>query len=203
MAISNIVFDIGNVVVDWDPDTIVRDAFDQPRLAEPGFRSPLAGNPLWLALNRGEHTMEEAKRLYIDEQGFEAAEIDRLYEVLFASLVPIEDTVRLMRDLAAAGLRLFAITDNVLEIVAHQRATHDFWDMFEAAAISAELGILKPDPRIYRHLLEAASLQPGESLFFDDVAANVEGAEAVGMHARVFAGAERARADLTSLAVSF
>ena len=203
MAICNVVFDIGNVVVPWDPEAIVHDAFGEERVARKGFVSPLAGNSLWLAVNRGEHTLAHAKRIYVAEQGFEEAEIDRLYDALFASMVPIDETVLLMRELRAAGYRIFAITDNVNEAVAYQQSTYDFWDMIEAAAISSEVGVLKPDERMYRHLLDKASLAPEECLFFDDAAANVEGARTVGMNARLFTDAAEARSDLTRLGVRF
>ena len=203
MAIRNIVFDIGNVVVPWEPHDIVREAFGSERAERPDFRSPLAGNPVWLAVNRGEHTLAEAKQLYVAEQGFEPEEIDRTYEILFERMRPMDDSVALMRELAAADYRLFAITDNVREVVAHIAANHDFWAMFEHASVSAELGVLKPDPRMYCHLLETASLEPGECVFFDDVAANVEGAQAVGMVAHVFTDAQGARADLQVLDVRF
>lgn len=201
MPIRNIVFDIGNVVVPWNPDAIVRDALGAERVEDPGFRSPLSGNSIWLAVNRGEHSLEDAKGHYIAQHGLTGAEVDRLYEALFASLVLIEDTPPLMRELHAAGYRLFAITDNVHEIVAFLKERYDFWSMFEHAAVSAEIGTLKPDPAIYRHLLDAGDLEPGECLFFDDIPANVAGAEAVGMVSRVFTDAQAARSDLAELGV--
>jgi HAD superfamily hydrolase (TIGR01509 family) len=68
--------------------------------------------------------------------------------------------------------------------------------------VSAELGVLKPDKRMFLHVIEAGSLQPQECVFFDDVAANVAGAEAVGMHGRLFTDALRARTDLLELGVA-
>nr|WP_282099687.1 HAD family phosphatase [Qipengyuania qiaonensis] len=161
----------------------------------------LSGNPLWLALNRGEYTLAQARAIYIAEHGFSEDEVDRLFESLFASFVLIDGTVELMHELRGLGARLFAITDNVHEIVAHLQREHDFWPLFEQAAVSAELGVLKPDPRMYRHVLELGAIDPTETLFFDDVARNVAGAEAVGMHARVFTDAAKARVDLRELGV--
>ncbi len=201
MEIRNIVFDIGNVVVPWDPHGITRTALGDARVDDPEFRSPLVASPTWLAVNRGEHSLEVAKQRFMAEHGLTSSEIDRLYAVLMDSMVLIEDTQMLMQELVDAGYRLFAITDNVREIVAHLKARHDFWPMFEYAAVSAELGLLKPDARIYRHLLEEASLIPSESVFFDDVPANVAGAEAVGMVGRVFTDANTARGDLTALGI--
>ncbi|WFL78445.1 HAD family phosphatase [Altererythrobacter arenosus] len=201
MPIRNIVFDIGNVVVPWDPHAIVRDALGDERVDQPGFRSPFARSETWIAVNRGEHSLEEAKPLFIERHGLADDEVDRLYQALFDSMVLLEGTVPLMRDLAAAGHRLFALTDNVREIVAHLRRRYDFWDLFEHAAVSAEIGVLKPDPRIYQHLIDAGSLDPQETLFFDDLPRNVAGAEAVGMIGRVFTTAQAARCDLAQLDV--
>ena len=201
MPIRNVIFDIGNVLVPWDPHGIVRTAFGDERVGQPGFRSPLAGNQLWIAVNRGEHTLAEAKNIYVEEQGFAPADIDALYTALMDSMTLMDETDALLRELADAGYRLFAITDNVNEVVALLRERHGFWRYFEAAAVSSELGVLKPDPQMYRHVIESGSLEPGECLFFDDVPANVAGAEAVGMHARLFTDAMQARAELAELGI--
>lgn len=201
MAIRNVIFDIGNVVVPWDPHAIARSALGDERVSDPDFRSPFAGSETWIAVNRGEHSLEEARALFVKRHNLDNDDIDRLYDALFESMVLIEGTVPLMRELDSAGYRLFALTDNVHEIVAHLKKRHDFWELFEAAAVSAELGFLKPDPRIYQHVLETGSLDPSETLFFDDVIGNVAGAEAVGMVARVFTDAATARSDLIELGV--
>lgn len=201
MPICNIVFDIGNVIVPWDPEGIARRALGKERVEQPDFMHPFAGSAIWLAVNRGEHSLEEAKHLYIAEHDFSGEDVDALYQELLDSMVMLDGTEPLMRELVAADYRLFAITDNVHEIVAHLKERHDFWPMFEHAAVSAELGVLKPDPRMYRHVIEAGALEPGECLFFDDVPRNVAGAEAVGMCARVFTNARQARTDLRDLGI--
>jgi putative hydrolase of the HAD superfamily len=202
MTIRNIVFDVGNVLVPWDPLGIERAAFGEARVEAAGFVPPLRGNPVWLAVNRGELSLEEAKALYVAQHGFEPHEIDALWEALYAAFPLITDTRALMDELRGEGYRLFAITDNVHEIVAQLKRDYDFFDMFEAAAVSAELGFLKPDPRIYHWLLETGGIEAGESVFLDDVQRNVDGAKAVGMHACLFTHAARAREDLRALGVS-
>ncbi len=78
---------------------------------------------------------------------------------------------------------------------------HEWWAMFEHVTNSAEIGCLKPDPRIYRHLLDTNGLDPNESVFFDDMPGNVAGAQAAGMHAFLFTDAAQAEADLRALGV--
>lgn len=202
MAIRNVVFDVGNVLVPWDPAGIEATGLGKARVEADGFVPPLRGNPVWLAVNRGELSLDEAKAVYVAEQGFTPQEIDALWEALFAAFPLITDTRVMMDELKAAGYRLFAITDNVHEIVAQLKRDYDFFDLFEVAAVSAELGFLKPDPRIYRWLLETGGIEAGESVFLDDVERNVEGAKAVGMGSCVFTTAAKAREDLRALGVS-
>lgn len=201
MPIRNIVFDVGNVLVPWDPAGIETRAFGKERVEADGFVPPLRGHPIWLAVNRGELSLEEAKLRYVADHGFAPGDIDALWEALYASFPLIEDTRAIMGELKSAGYRLFAITDNVHEIVAQLKRDYDFFDMFEVAAVSAELGFLKPDPRIYQWLLDTAGITVGESVFLDDVQRNVDGAKAVGMEAFVFTTAAKAREDLRTLGV--
>ena len=201
MLIRNVVFDVGNVLVPWDPAGIEATGLGKARVEADGFVPPLRGNPIWLAVNRGELSLTEAKAVYVAEQGFAPQEIDALWEALYAAFPLITDTRAMMDELKSAGYRLFAITDNVHEIVAQLKSDYDFFDLFEVAAVSAELGFLKPDPRIYRWLLETGEIEAGESVFLDDVERNVDGAKAVGMHACVFTTAAKARDDLRALGV--
>ena len=201
VPIRNVVFDVGNVLVPWDPAGIEERAFGKDRLEASSFVPPLRGNPIWLAVNRGELSLEEAKLRYVADDGFAPEEIDALWEALYASFPLISDTRAMMDELKSSGYRLFAITDNVHEIVAQLKRDYDFWDLFEVAAVSAEIGTLKPDPRIYHWLLNEAGIEAGESVFLDDVQRNVDGAKAVGMDAFVFTDALQARTDLQSIGV--
>ena len=203
MPIRNVVFDVGNVLVPWAPAGIETRAFGKTRVEAEGFVPPLRGHPIWLAVNRGELSLEEAKRRYVADHGFAPEDIDALWEALYASFPLIEDTRVMMGELKSAGYRLFAITDNVHEIVAQLKRDYDFFDLFEVAAVSAELGYLKPDPRIYQWLLGTAGIDAGESVFLDDVQRNVDGAKAVGMEALVFTTAAKAREDLRALGLQF
>ncbi|MCX6035374.1 MAG: HAD family phosphatase [Chloroflexi bacterium] len=74
-----------------------------------------------------------------------------------------------------------------------------FDDVFDEMIISAEVGLIKPDPRIYRLALEKLGVQPEESVFLDDVLVNVEGARSVGMSAIQFTQPEKTREELTQL----
>ncbi|GMM92023.1 HAD family hydrolase [Qipengyuania sp. MTN3-11] len=202
-AIRNVVFDIGNVFVRWHPPTIVESAFGLSGTeAEARRRALFVESDIWRALNRGEHSEAEAKRAYVYAGLLSEEEADPFFAAIYDSLELLADTPPLMERLAEAGFRLFALTDNVREIVAHLAKTHEWWGRFEGVSNSAEIGVLKPDPRMFRHVLETNGLVAGETVFFDDMPGNVEGARKAGMHAFVFTDAAQAKRDLRSLGVA-
>jgi putative hydrolase of the HAD superfamily len=199
-TIENIVFDIGNVIVRWDPTLISARTFGETKSTPELVRS-VFGNPLWLQLNRGEISEEEAGRAYCDLLDLDPGHMERLFFNVKDTQDLIPGTVELMARLSAAGYRIYALSDNVREIVLHLRQRYDFWRYFDGAVISAELGVLKPDARIFDHLLDTYGLKPEETIFLDDVLRNVEGARAVNMHSVQFIDADRAEADLVAYGV--
>lgn len=200
-SIRNIVFDIGNVVVRWGPALIVERAFGAER-GTADFAAALFGSPIWKAINLGQLSEAEAKLAYCREHGLSAEEADAMFFHIKESQELVPGTTDLMARLASHNYRLFALTDNVHEIVGHLKVRYDFWGHFEGAAVSAELGVLKPSPEIYRHLLDEYRLAAEETLFLDDVPANAQGARDVGMHALVFVTAEQAAGDMRNMGIT-
>ncbi|GAL06332.1 HAD superfamily hydrolase [Photobacterium aphoticum] len=115
----------------------------------------------------------------------------------------IYGTVDLIERIKAAGYGVYALTDNVHDIVAHLKATYTFWPLFDGATVSAEEGVLKPQPEIYHALLSDYHLAAAETVFIDDMLHNVQGAEAVGMAAIQFVNAAQCEAELKALGLVF
>jgi putative hydrolase of the HAD superfamily len=203
--IKNIIFDVGNVFVQWAPQEVVERCFDlKIGSAENSQRAAaLFHGPLWMSLNRGELTQQEAERAYQVQFGLSEQETRTLFFHILDHLTPIEGTEEIAYRLRRAGYRVLAVTDNVHEIVAYIKARHRFWNAFEGAVVSAEIGILKPAPAIFQHALEKFRLVAEETAFFDDVEANVDGARSIGLEARLFTTARRCEADLRALGVTF
>ena len=200
--VKNIVFDIGNVVVRWDPSLIAARTFTSERVNDDFVRS-IFGHEIWYKLNRGELSENEAKSGYCEYLGLDQSEVDALFFNVKDTQELIEGTTALMARLSVAGYRLFALTDNVHEIVAYLKRRYDFWDLFNGAAVSAELGCLKPSKEIYNRLLLDNDIKADETVFFDDIKRNVEGANKVGIRAFQFTGSTQAEADLKSLYLDF
>ncbi|MBQ4836603.1 HAD family hydrolase [Pseudoalteromonas luteoviolacea] len=200
--IKNVVFDIGNVVVRWSPVDIIRltfpDAKESNALAQSVFHSEI-----WLDLNKGLTTEQETKQQYQQVLGFSQQDTERLFHYTKQSLILLYQSVELIKRVKQAGYGVYTLTDNVHEIVAYLKDTYDFWDLFDGEIVSADLGVLKPQPEIYHALLEQYQLAANETVFLDDMPHNVAGAKAVGMAAIQFENAEQGVAALKSLGLEF
>lgn len=200
--ICNVVFDIGNVVTLWDPQLICTRAFGKKR-ATSEFAQNVFKDPIWRQFNLGEHTATSAKRAYQEKLGFTQEEVDQLFFHLWDSQDLVAGTVDLMERLKAASFTLFALTDNTKETESYLRKRYDFWQHFDGVVNSANVGHLKPSPEIYNHLLEGFDLAPEQTVFLDDMPHNVEGAQAMQMHAIQFKNADQAAEDLMALGLKF
>ncbi len=200
--IKNVVFDIGNVVVRWAPLEIVRLTFGNVESPEEKVKS-IFQSETWLDLNKGIISESEAKLQYQRLLGFSEFDCERLFYYVKQTQILIYGSVELIRRVKAAGYRVFALTDNVHEIVSYLKETYTFWNLFEGATVSAEVGLLKPQPDIYQSLLTQHSLEATQTVFIDDMPYNVEGAKAVGIAAIQFENAVQCEADLKSLGLTF
>ncbi|MBI2717742.1 MAG: HAD-IA family hydrolase [Rhizobiales bacterium] len=193
----NLVFDLGNVLLRWDPRFLYRKLFaDEARME--WFLATVCNNDWNLEQDRGRSFAEgvaEATRRHPEL----AAEIEaydrRWHETLPAA---IDASVAILEELAAAGHPLFAITNWNGEKFRETRVRFAFLGRFRDIVVSGDVGLIKPDPAIYRLLVARNGLDPARSLFIDDNAANVAGAVAVGMAGHHFTGPADLRAALTA-----
>lgn len=181
MTIKNIIFDIGNVLIEWKPIDIIINFFPNETkpelLAKKIFKSPT-----WFDLNLGKITELEAIKLYHKQLNISIDELEKLMMQMKYSLLPINSSIQLLDELYSMDLVLFSITDNVKEIMSFLKAKYCFFKKFTDIIVSAELGVLKPDKRIYLHLIEKYNLRVEETIFIDDIMANVQGAKQIGMY---------------------
>lgn len=200
LMIKNIVFDIGNVLVKWDPLSVVKNIF--PTVADPvQLTTLLFKSELWFAINRGEMSENELISKYHQTLNINIETLKELLEAIKESLVQIPGSFELLDNLYKAPYPLYALTDNTYEIMNYLQKRYDFWNKFKGIVMSAEIGYLKPSPQIYKHLLETYQLIPQETLFMDDYLINVEGARAVNMQAIQFVDAQQCVYELSQLGI--
>lgn len=182
MKIKNIIFDVGNVMVRWAPHEIISSIL--PQMDSVAFFNKMY--PLWIELNLGKLSEIQAIEQYQKLFNLPKEIITELMNELKFQQTPLDGSIELLNKLQDYPISLFSITDNTKEIMQYHKTHSAFPKHFKDIIVSADIGVLKPDPKIYLHLLNKHDLKPSESLFIDDVILNVEGAIQVGMHGMQF-----------------
>lgn len=197
-SVETVVFDIGNVLIDWDPRYLYRKVFADEEEME-RFLETVTTYEWNLEQDRG-RTMEEATAVLVSRHPEYAREIEAYYGRWEETLGgPIEGSVRVLRELRERGYPLYALTNWSAETFPLARAWYRFLDLFDEIVVSGEVGVIKPDHEIYGVLVERTGLNPATTVFIDDSSANVRAADALGFRGVLFEGAEGLRGDLTRL----
>ncbi len=196
-VVTTVVFDVGNVLIRWDPNRLYARLFPDPAKRD-WFLETICTEDWNREMDRGRPFAEGIAELVARHPEWEA-EI-RAWDENWHEMVPgeIPGTVAILERLRALGVPDYSITNFSREKFAEARERFPFLKGFRDTVVSAHEKLLKPDPAIYRVLLERNRLDPAACLFVDDSAANVAGARAVGMAAVVFTTPERFAADLTA-----
>ncbi|GHG92395.1 HAD family hydrolase [Pseudodonghicola xiamenensis] len=176
-----VVFDIGNVLVEWDPYRAWEDKLPD-RDAIAAFMARVDFPALNLRGDRGESFAALAAEVADPEDGaLLAAYLDGYHRTIAAK---IEGSWGLLNRLRASGVATHAITNWSQETWPIGLSVHpELAEVFGVTIVSGREKLLKPDPAIFRALLDRTGLAAGDCLFVDDSPRNVDGARAVGMDA--------------------
>ena len=194
----NVVFDLGGVVVAWKPDEIIARAIPDAETRALAKQHVML-HPDWLELDRGMLTVNQAIERATTRSGLPEQVVRSLVESVPEALVANEETVALMRRVKAAGNSLYCLSNMPTGSMEYLEKRYDFWDLFDGAVISSRVHYCKPEREIYEHLLTTYDLEPSDTVFIDDVAANVEGARAVGIQAIRFVSVRQTEEELRKL----
>lgn len=179
-AMRVVVFDIGNVLLRWDPRNLYRKLFETSDRVE-WFLSNVCDMPWNEAQDRGrswaDAVSERVARFPEWEREIRAYD-NRWLEMLDGE---ISDNVDVLRRLKTAGTPVYAITNFSREKFAVARTEHGFLDCFDGIVVSGEVGLIKPDRQIFRHFLDRYGLAAADCVFIDDSRANTAAAAELGM----------------------
>ena len=189
-----VVFDIGGVLLHWDPGLVYRDLIPDEAERE-RFLAEIC-TPAWNAtLDAGRHLAQACAELAERHPG----QADRIWawsrqDEMIGGEIP--GTADLVARLVEADVATYLLTNMPAEVFAARRARYPVLQRFRGAVVSGEVGLLKPHPEIFEHLIASFGLDRAGSLFVDDLAANVAGARAVGLGAHHFVDADHLERDL-------
>jgi putative hydrolase of the HAD superfamily len=194
----NIVFDLGGVVVRWEPETIVAHAFSDPDVAAKARRE-IIGHADWLELDRGTLSLKDATARAARRTGLAKTVVAKFLRNVPRELVPIPETVEILYALKARGHQLYCLSNMHVASIEHLERSYSFWDLFTGKVISCRLHLCKPEPAIYDYLLKTYALDRDSTVFIDDVHANLHAAVKFGMQTIHFKSPGQCQHELQSL----
>ena len=192
-----LVFDIGNVLIGWDPRNLYRQLFEGRLDEMEWFLANVCTGDWNLEQDRGRE-FADGVQLLLNEHPEHLHALIRAYDERWIEMLSgaIPGSVALLERLHAQGVPLYAITNWNQHKFREARAIHGFLERFRGIVVSGEERLLKPDAAIYHVLCQRYGLRPEQCIFIDDSEKNVAGARAIGMHGLQFHSPERLAADL-------
>lgn len=195
-----VVFDLGGVLVEWDVTPAVAGLMDAAAWERAAAELDFPGlNALSDAGRPYAETIARVERRHADRPDLVAAYRHYVEHVGLSFPGPVPGTTAVVEDLLAAGVRVLGLTNWSAETVHHSWRAAPVVARFEGLVVSGAEGVTKPDPRLYRILLDRYALDPARTVYVDDRADNVDAARALGMLGEVFTDAAALRADLAAL----
>lgn len=196
---SIVIFDLGGVLVDWDPRYLYRRLFPGDEAGMERFLAEVCTNEWNLQQDAGRSWAEATALLRTQHPGQEAL-IDAFHrrwpEMIRGA---IDGTVEILRELREGGVPLYALTNWSAETYPVAEERFDFLGWFRGVVVSGREKLIKPDPRIYRLLLERFGVDPRQAVYIDDNPRNARAAGDLGMHGIHFTSPEHLRAELVAL----
>lgn len=197
--IKNIVFDLGGVLIDWNPRYVYRTIFDSEAEVE-SFLSTVTKME-WNIQQDAGRSLEEATTFLVQEHPQWKAEIEAYYgrwEEMLGG--PIKGTVEILQHFTDSDkYKVYALTNWSAETFPIAQSRYKFLSWFEGIVVSGTEKCIKPDPKIYEILFRRFKLDPTECIFIDDNADNIKGSESLGMAAIRFENPEQLKKELVAL----
>lgn len=194
-----VVFDLGGVLIDWDPRYVYRELLRGREDEMESFLRDVANREWNERLDAGQTWVDAVAELATKHPGHR--QLIEAYAERWADMLggPIPETVAVLAELRDAKVPLYVLSNWSAETFPIALERYDFLHWFDGRVISGEVGLIKPDPRIYQYLMDRFELRPGDFFYTDDHEPNVIGARDLGIRASLFRGAQGLRAELVDL----
>ena len=199
MAINTIIFDLGNVLIDWNPKYVFDKMFDDEEKKKYFFENvcTMEWNEMQDAGRPIKEATEELLEKHPEWSDYIKAYYGRWREMLGGA---IHETVEIFRELKQSGrYKLFALTNWSAELFPYALATYEFLHWFDGRVVSGEEKMRKPYAEFYQVLLNRFNVKPDEALFIDDNFRNIQAAEKIGITSIHFTSPQQLKEELRKL----
>ena len=169
----DIIFDIGNVICEWNPQRLIGEIFSTKDEHKQAMGSIIEHHD-WKELDKGTISLDQAIARASKRCSLDPIKIAELYHNTPASLLPITKMTQLIRELGQNENRLFVLSNMQESCWNHLSTEYDFWSYFSGIVVSYQIHLIKPDAMIFEHIISQYDLVPQNTLFLDDMHDNIE-----------------------------
>lgn len=197
--ITTIIFDLGGVLIDWNPRYVYRQIFEDEKKIDWFFETICTSD--WNENQDAGRSLQEATEELVAQYPEYEKEV-RAYYGRWEEMLggPIHETVEILRSLKQENkFRFYALTNWSAETFPVALQRYDFLGWFDGIVMSGEEKTRKPFPEIYQTLLNRFNVKASEAVFIDDSLRNIKGAEAVGINGIHFRSAQQLQNDLQDM----
>jgi 2-haloacid dehalogenase len=196
MKISTIIFDLGGVLIDWNPAYVFDKLIEDEEKRKHFFENICTAE--WNEEQDAGRTIKEANEIAIAQHPEWKKHIEAYYgrwEEMLGG--PIDETVDIFKQLKASGnYKFYALTNWSAELFPIALQRYDFLHWFDGRLVSGEEKLRKPFPEFYQLLLDRFNIQKEEALFIDDNLRNAEAAETFGIKTIRYKNPEQLKTEL-------
>ena len=177
--VKNVVFDLGNVLLNFNSDKIIADHVKDDELHQQ-ISANIFESEEWILLDRGTITAKEATKRFIERMPQNEKLIKEIMENWKQYLTPINENVEVLNNLAQKPINLYVLSNFHKEAFEEVYKKYDFFNHFDGLIISYREKTVKPEKEIYEKLITRFNLKPETTLFIDDSQRNIEAAQKMG-----------------------
>ena len=198
--IKNIIFDIGNVLLDFNPKVYVKSKITEEKVEE--IYKCIFQSDEWPMLDRGTISEEEAKINIINRNIENEELINLVFENWYDILIPIKSSVEVLKQLKQNGYKVYYLSNFHLAAFEYVVKKHDFFEIFDGGVVSYKENLLKPEKEIYEKIVDRYHLEPSQTVFIDDMKENVKAAMKSGLKGILLNNPEKLKAELEEFNVN-
>lgn len=192
---KNIIFDIGNVLLNFKPEEYLKTKIiESDKILE--VYKELFQSKEWLMLDRGTITEEEAKSILINKSSKNGHLIKLAFENWYEMLTPIEDSVKILKELKDADYKVYFLSNYHLLAFENVTKRYNFFNFFDGGVVSYKENQIKPEEEIYKRIIEKYKIKPKKSIFIDDGQSNIDGASKLNFNTILFKSSKDLREKL-------
>ena len=196
--IDTVVFDIGNVLIDFDWEGFINRMFPGRDELISELNEAVWGNGRWDRLDAGDEPEDVFRRIIAHNPEHEA-ELWRVFTNVGDTLRKRPETPMWLKDLKARGYKLLYLSNYSHYVMSKNPDVLDFLPLMDGGVFSCDVKLIKPDRRIYECITQKYNLIPNKCVFIDDIERNIEAARDFGFNAVRFVTLEQAQRDLNAI----